>query len=465
MDMFTNGWVDTSKNVLNQADEQMRLLSHCIEALSADKMPLPRFWYFPDTLKCLVTLNNDGEDTREAEYNKQFEDVAGRGAKMTLYIKEVAYSSREWVSKWRHKGFEMAAHYDDTRQATNPDWKTMDSVYKDLNRKIKAAYDIDSIRTVVNHWFVWCGKNRQGAIDFSAQAQIEESNGIRLDGNYAHYDNGSTQPHFLGSMGFNQGNYTGSGLVLKFANPQGHVINVFQHVNNVYDQQYMEHDDKAGFFACFRGLVDRSLEKEVYSFVSIKAHNAEYAFSETPLMQMLDYANAKNIPVWTEARLLGFLRSRADAAFAGVSWQKSKLSFNISSRLPDSSGLTCLIPFLFKERKIGTITVNGKVTPFVVRSIKGTCYAWVTIAPGMDYHVEVSYPGPSSLAHKVGIDVTPDGFLATMIHNPEFANNPNGEGFCWNARYGNGWIYGLLPAYKGHQMARCRRSVLRFPYW
>ena len=27
MDMFTNGWVDTSKNRLNHADEQMRLLS------------------------------------------------------------------------------------------------------------------------------------------------------------------------------------------------------------------------------------------------------------------------------------------------------------------------------------------------------------------------------------------------------------------------------------------------------
>ncbi len=31
MDLFTNGWVDTSKNILNQADEQMRLLSHGIE--------------------------------------------------------------------------------------------------------------------------------------------------------------------------------------------------------------------------------------------------------------------------------------------------------------------------------------------------------------------------------------------------------------------------------------------------
>ena len=57
MDLFTNGWVDTSNNVINQADEQMVLLSHCIERLNRDVKPLPWLWYFPDTLKCLVTLN------------------------------------------------------------------------------------------------------------------------------------------------------------------------------------------------------------------------------------------------------------------------------------------------------------------------------------------------------------------------------------------------------------------------
>lgn len=61
MDLFTDGWVDTLNNVINQADEQMILLSHCIEHMSSYVKPLPRLWYFPDTLKCLVTLTNGGE--------------------------------------------------------------------------------------------------------------------------------------------------------------------------------------------------------------------------------------------------------------------------------------------------------------------------------------------------------------------------------------------------------------------
>ncbi|MEO6358361.1 MAG: hypothetical protein ABIU77_01755 [Ferruginibacter sp.] len=391
MDLFTNGWVDTSKNTINQADEQMRLLSHAIEKMSEYKKPLPRFWYFPDTLKCLVTLNNDGEDSKEAGFQKQFEDVDAKGGKMTLYVKEVDFISKKWIQTWVNKGFEMSGHPDNTKQATNPDWNTMDSVFKNLNVKLKATYNIGPMRTVTNHWFVWCGKNKNGDTDFSAQVQIEEQNGILLDCNYAHYDNGSNQGHFLGSFGINHGNYTGSGLTMKFANMQGDVINVYQHFNNVYDQQYMEHDDKDGFYNCFKGLVDRSLDDEVYSFVSVKAHNAEYFFSEKPLMKMLDYANSKNIPVWTEEKLLDFLLAKDDAAFSDIIWKHNTLSFKIKSALTHTSGITYMLPFIYNGKKISNIKSNGVIQVFSPVSLKGTTYAWVTIKPGADYNIVASY--------------------------------------------------------------------------
>lgn len=391
MDLFTNGWVDTTKNTINQADEQLRLLTHTIESMSAGIKPLPRFWYFPDTLQCLVTLNNDGEDTKEAEFTKQFEDVDAKNAKMTLYIKEVDFVSKNWVRHWAGKGFEMSGHPDNTRQATHPDWQTMDTVFKNLNSRLKNTYGIEPMRTVTNHWFVWCGKNKSGDIDFSAQAQIEKNNGIQMDCNYAHYDNGSNQGHFLGSFGTNQGNYTGSGLTIKFANLQGDVIDVYQHFNNVYDQQYMEHDDKDGFFNCFKGLMDRSLDSQVYSFVSVKAHNAEYFFSEKPLMKMLDYANSRHIPVWTEIKFLDFMRAKDEASFNNITWQNNTLSFNIKSSLLHTSNLSYLIPFTSNGKKISKITSNGEDQQYLVRSIKGRDYALLTIKPGMAYKVIASY--------------------------------------------------------------------------
>lgn len=391
MDLFTNGWVDASKNILNQADEQMRLLSHGIEKMNSYSKPLPRFWYFPDSLKCLVTLNNDGEDTKEAEFQKQFEDVDSKGAKMTLYVKELDLISKAWINSWINKGFEIGGHYDDTRQAVNPDWKTMDSVYRNLNGKLRTEYGIDSMLTVTNHWFVWCGKDEYGAKDFSAQARIEEQNGIRLDCNYAHYDNGSNQDHFLGAFGTNQGNYTGSGLIMKFANLRGNMINLYQQLNNVYDQQYMEHDDKGGFYNCFKGLMDRSLDEEVYSFICVKAHNAEYFFSEIPLMKMLDYANNKRIPVWTELKLLEFLRARDEATFTDISWKSNQLSFSVKSSLAHSNGLTLTVPYMYNGKKIGKITSNGAAQSYSIKSIKGYDYALVTIKPGFNYSLVVSY--------------------------------------------------------------------------
>ncbi|MDR0792926.1 MAG: hypothetical protein LBE82_06425 [Chitinophagaceae bacterium] len=391
MDLFTGGWVDTSKNTINQADEQMRLLSHSIEKMSGYTKPLPRFWYFPDTLQCLVTLNNDGEDNKEAQFQKQYEDVDAKGAKMTLYIKEVDFISKEWIQHWASKGFEMSGHPDDTKQATNPDWKTMDTVFKNLNSRLVSKYAIEPMRTVTNHWFVWCGKTENGETDFSAQAQIEMNNGIELDCNYAHYDNGSSQEHFLGSMGTNHGNYTGSGLPLRFANLQGNVINVYQHFNNVYDQQYMEHNDKEGFFNCFKGLVDRSIDAEVYSFVSIKAHNAEYFFSEKPLGKMLDYANSKHIPVWTEVKLLDFLRAKDEAFFNNIRWENDILSFNIQSSLTHTNNITYMIPFMYHGKKISNITGNGANQNYTVRSIKGSRYALIPVRPGTLYSISVNY--------------------------------------------------------------------------
>jgi large repetitive protein len=391
MDLFTDGWLDNNNSTINQADEQMVLLSHCIEWMSAYTKPLPRLWYFPDTLKCLVTLTNDGEYKSETDFEPQFQDVDSMGAKMSIYIIGVDKVSREWVDKWTAKGFEIAGHPDDTKEAGNPDWNNMDSVIKAKKSEIAGKYGLQ-IRTNVNHWFVWCGKDEDGKPDFAAQARLEELNGIELDINYAHYDLKSNQTdHFLGPMGTSQGNFTGSGLVMKFANVDGKVINVYQQMNAVYDQEYNESHDPDGFFNSFKGLMDRSLNNEVYSFISVKSHNDEYYFSKTPLMKMLAYANSNGIPVWTALKLLDFIKMREEASFTNTIWSNNKLSFHLNSSLQHSNYLTVMVPNDFGNKKIKGITKNGNKASFIVREIKGSAYALLTVKPGENYSIVVNY--------------------------------------------------------------------------
>lgn len=391
MDLFADGWLDTANNTINQADEHMALLSHCIGEMMAGKKPLPRFWYFPDSMKCLITLTNDGEYRSETDFEPQFRDVYSMGATMSLYVLEVNKVSRKWVEKWTANGFEIAGHPDNTREANNPGWHSMDSALKAKKAEILTAYG-SPMRTNVNHWFVWCGSDSSGRPDFAAAARLEEMNGIEMDMNYAHYDMNSSQgAYYLGTPGARQGNFTGSGLLMKYAGARGRIINVYQHVNAVYDQQYNESHDPEGFYECFRGMVDRSLHDEAYSFISIKSHNDEYYFSKEPLMKMLAYAKCNNIPVWTANRLLDFIKMKDEASFSQIHWSNNRLTFELSSSLESSGGLTFILPFRQGLSKIGMIAVDGKETRFKTVRIKGLEYALITVTSGRNYRISAGY--------------------------------------------------------------------------
>ena len=390
MDLFTDGWLNSSKNTLNQADIQMNLLSHCIMIMSESRKPLPRLWYFPDTLKCLVTLTNDGEYRSESDFETQFSDIDSAGAKMTIYILETNKVSVEWVDKWTERGFEISGHPDDTREAGGPGWSNMNDALALKKKEISDLYCLE-MKTIVNHWFVWCGNDSAGKPEFAAQAEIEASHCLGLDINYAHYDNGSNQGHFLGDQGLKQGNFTGSGLIMKFAGSSGKIIDIYQHLNNVYDQQYNENHDSEGYYSCFKGLMDRSLDDEAYSFISIKAHNDEYYFSKEPLLEIISYAKQNEVPVWTAANLLNFVKMRNGARFSDIRWRGSKLSFILNSTMDHANGLTIMVPYRYDEGNIETITLNDSDAQFIVRSVKGNQYAFFIVNPNSNHSISVKY--------------------------------------------------------------------------
>jgi hypothetical protein len=153
----------------------------------------------------------------------------------------------------------------------------------------------------------------------------------------------------------------------------------------------MENKDSTGFYECFKGLMDRSIHNEVYSYITIKAHNDEYFFSKTPLLKMLDYAKEKNIPVWTPVTLLDFLKAKDDAMFSNIKWLNSKLSFEIKSVIASNGKLAIMIPLSYNGKIINEISINGIRYPSFLKRVKGFDYAFLTIKPGSSYSVEVNY--------------------------------------------------------------------------
>jgi hypothetical protein len=371
-DMFTDGWVNPLKSAVNQADEQMRLLSHAVERASSFKKPLPRLWYFPGLNKSLILLTGDGEDSPEKDFDAQLADVKSKGARMTLYLKGT-YIPAGKVKSWLSDGFEISGHVDDTQEAIAPTYDGMNDKMKSTVHAFKDAYGVD-MHTVRNHWIVWCGTAPNGRQDFTAQASIEAKYGIHLDCNVYHFDPESTQGHFLGPIG----NFTGSGLPMKFIDARGEVLDIYESITQLPDEQW----GQGNLFSNFRVLLDRSLDREGYTFINANLHTDRWrAWSRTEGLQIMDYANLRRVPMWTAERTLKFLQKRDTAEFVEVDWSNSQLSFQLHVPIP-GEGLTCMVPKIFGGKTMTDVSRNGESQPYTLQSVKGSDYALVATVSG-----------------------------------------------------------------------------------
>jgi hypothetical protein len=178
---------------------------------------------------------------------------------------------------------------------------------------------------------------------------------------------------------------------MKLAREEGKVLNIYQFLTNVYDQQYMENKDASGFFDCFMGLLNRSLHEGAYSIIGIKAHNDEYFFSREPLLKMLAVADSLKIPVWTAEKLLDFVEMKDSASFSQLKWKSNTLSFEIKSPITGTGTLTLMIPLECKGRMIIKVFENEKEIPFLNKRIKGFSYAWISVESGKTHTITAEY--------------------------------------------------------------------------
>ena len=113
-------WVDLSKVAIPQADEQQRLLANLIGTMTADKKPIPRFWYFPRGAKAAVIMTGDdhagpgGTAGRFAEFAAaspancvvtQWECIRG-----TSYVYPNTTITNAQAASYTAQGFEVGLH-------------------------------------------------------------------------------------------------------------------------------------------------------------------------------------------------------------------------------------------------------------------------------------------------------------------------------------------------------------------
>jgi hypothetical protein len=285
------------------------------------------------------------------------------------------------VRNWRESGNEVAIHYDNTGNYSDPDFRSMNEVFDTMTANFRKAYGY-SPKTVRNHWVVWCSKNETDK-EFAQQALIEEKYGLGFDCNYYQFGGNKIYPNWMGDVGHS----TGSGIPMKFSSSTGNIINVYQSNTQLPDETWLKENilDKS------ITLIDRSIDMEYFAYINANFHTWYWKDCRTSALKVLDHCLNRGVPVWTAEKVYDFLVMKDEAGFSMISWKDNRLSFRLNSAVKHSNGLTIMLPVIYNDFRIKHISVNGTGKEFIIRNIKGRPYAMLTVNPCATYEFIADY--------------------------------------------------------------------------
>ena len=362
-------WNDASRSAILQADEQMRLLSHLLESLTAARTPLPRFWYFPDAKRSVLIISGDEDESSVADQDAQFAAVHAAGGTASAYLLDEEVASLEVVQRWRADGHEPAIHFDDTPEREHPTWTGVTKAYDEGVAKFRHRYPgVPMPKSVRNHHLVWCGSEADGRQEFAAQAEIEQQHGLGLDLNNYFF-----RPEFQGTGGY----AIPTGLPMRFAKSTGQTLDLFGTDTQVTDEGY--HDQAAEKYA---ELLDASLHRGKYAWIVGNFHQLFWNKNRPELIAMLETAKAAEIPVWSGEKVNSFVRRRDGSTFRNLKWKDSTLEFDVEIPGEGPGAVTLMLPHTVQRLRLQAIVIGGQETAFVVQTIAGKDYALAAVGNG-----------------------------------------------------------------------------------
>jgi hypothetical protein len=362
------GYNDLSKTDIQQADEQMRIVSHTLEWFAGFKKPLPKLWYLPDQKNAVTVYTGDSDFAGTDTDNDEFNTVKSFGGHASVYLVENKMPPSEIVRKWQADGHEVAVHFNNQPDRTDPDWQITDSVFdRDLGN-FKKLYGFNPV-SVRNHWIVWCSKDSTGKPEFTAQAEIEASHGLKLDCNYYSYSQDVS-----GDVGY----FTGSALPIKFARSDGKILDIYNSETQIADECWGE---KA--FDKYKVILDRALNNEKYGWINVNFHPSMWNQYKPKALQVLQYSKDNGIPVWSAKDMYDFTRMKNSAGFENIIWTNNMLSFTLNASVNGYGEMTVMIPYIYMGRTLKSCIKNRKVAEFSLRTIKGIQYAMINSASGI----------------------------------------------------------------------------------
>ncbi|MFI5894012.1 DUF4082 domain-containing protein [Actinoplanes sp. NPDC051513] len=360
-------WVNLSKVAIPQADEQQRLLSNLIESMNLDKKPLPKFWYFPRSLKAVVVAT--GDDHANGGTSGRFDQYSANSttncvvddwqcARYTSYIYPDSPLSNAQASNYQSRGFEVALH--PTTACLDYTPNSLAGVYTNQLAQWRARYtSVQGPVTNRVHCLVWS--------DWASEPTTEAANGIRLDTTYYYWPGTwiNDRPGFM----------TGSGLPMRFSGKTGGLIDVYQAATQMTDESGQSYP------FTINTLLDNALGSLGY-YGAFTANMHTDNATEFASDQMLASAQARGVPLISAKQLTTWLDGRNASSYSNIAWSGTNLSFTVNVG-SGANGLTGMVPTLGPGgRTLTTLTRGGSAVSFTRTTIKGVEYAMFTAASG-----------------------------------------------------------------------------------
>ncbi|MEJ5308916.1 MAG: DUF4082 domain-containing protein [Anaerolineae bacterium] len=391
-------WVDLNKVAIPQADEQQRLLANMITWATLDRIPLPRFWYFPRGEKAVVVMTGDDHDSDNIptrfEYFKSRSPVGcsvddWECVRGTVYV----YPSnlfREQAAAYEAEGFETAVHLSTACEnyATAAD---LESYYYAVQLNLFASQfpGVSAPATIRVHCVVWS--------DWDSQPLVQLTHGIRLDTTYYY------MPDFW--INNRPGMFTGSGMPMRFARQNGTMIDVYQATTQMSDEAGQTYPYTVDT------LLDRALGEEGYYGAFVANIHIDDLHSQLSASHIVTSALSRGVPVISARQLLTWWDGHNTSSFRDLSWNDNVLSFSVSAG-PGANGLQAMIPVHSAVGPLTGITLNGNPVSYITETIKGVEYALVTANAGVYAASYIPDTTPPIISAVTGV---PDGSSNAII--------------------------------------------------
>lgn len=351
-------YVNLDKVAIPQADEQQRLLANMINFMNQDKMPLPKFWYFPKGTKAVVVMTGDDHATPSGTRDTFDRLIAASPAGCNVAEWECARAT-SWMyvespmtnaeaARYHAQGFDIGSHVN--TGCSNWTAASLDKFFVTAIHAFKAKYtSLPAQHGQRIHCIAWS--------DWATAPKVELSHNHRIDLNYYYWPDSWVQDR--------PGFFTGSGLPMRFGDLDGSMIDVYQLPSHLVNESGQT------FPANINMQLDRALGEEGY-YGALGTH---YDYSDSFDQQLIQSAQERNVPLVSAQQLLDWTDARNSSSFTGIAWNGSTLEFTAMVDARAGSMMRSLLPLESRKGRLASLTREGAPVSYITETIKGVAYA------------------------------------------------------------------------------------------